>query len=206
MLADAPAAYWRFGETSGTVAVATAGGLNGRYVGNPLLGRPGALRGDANLAVGLNGTSAYVSVPDAAKLDTGDLFTLELWIKRAKLGTSQGLMAKGTGSYQLYLNSLNEVALRKTGTGEVARSSIRLTDTAAFHHLVVTKSAAAIRIYVDGVDRTTAVVNRALVNTSAGLVVGTGAGPFSGVVDEVAIYPRALPAAAVQQHFAAGTG
>ena len=204
MLADAPAAYWRLGETAGTVAAATAGALNGSYLGSPQLGRPGAISGDPNLAIGLNGTTAYVAVPDAAKLDTGDVVTLELWIKRAKLGVAQGLLSKGTGSYQLYLTALNEVALRKAGNGEIARSSIRLTDTSAFHHLAVTKSAATVRIYVDGVDRTTAITNRALVNTASGLAIGTGAGPFSGVVDEVAVYPRALSAAAVQQHYAAG--
>ena len=206
VLADAPAAYWRLGETAGTVAVAAAGTLNGSYLGNPLLGRPGALRGDPNLAVSLNGTSSYIAVPDAAKLDTGDVVTLELWVKRAKIGTSQGLLSKGTGAYQLYMTALNEVALHKAGNGAIARSSVRLTDTTAFHHIAVTKNAAATRIYLDGVDRTSAATNRTLVNTATGLAIGTGAGPFSGVVDEVAIYPRALSAAAVQQHYAAGTG
>ena len=52
VLADSPLAYWRLGETSGTVAHdETGNGHDGTYVGGVTLGQPGALTGDANTAV-----------------------------------------------------------------------------------------------------------------------------------------------------------
>jgi Concanavalin A-like lectin/glucanases superfamily/PKD domain len=202
--ADHPIAYWRLGEASGKVAVDAAGTSNGTYVGGVALGRPGAITGDTNHAVGLNGTNAYVSAPDKTALDTGDAFTLEVWAKRNTTGTSQGLMAKGTGSYQFYIEAGNHVVLRKTGVGEIVRSSVTLTDKTAFHHIVVTKNGPLIHVYIDGVERTGAIVNRALTNTNDAVLIGNGAGYLNGVMDEVAVYNHALTAARVQAHFAAG--
>ena len=46
VLADAPAAYWRLGEASGTSAADASGnGRAGSYLNTPTLGRPGALSG-----------------------------------------------------------------------------------------------------------------------------------------------------------------
>src|SRR6185369_17673000 len=43
VLMDAPAAYWRLDEPSGTTAVDVIGAANGTYVGSPALSAPGAV-------------------------------------------------------------------------------------------------------------------------------------------------------------------
>ena len=74
---------------------------------------------------------------------------------------------------------------------------------ASFHHIAVTKSGSAVKLYVEGVDRTGPVVNRTIANSADALLIGQGTGFFNGTLDEVAIYNRALTATAIAAHRAA---
>ena len=59
ILADAPAGYWRMGETSGTTMTdATTNGNDGTYAGGVKLGQPGALTSDKATAVAFDGATA----------------------------------------------------------------------------------------------------------------------------------------------------
>src|SRR5690349_13621690 len=53
VLADSPLAYWRFGESAGTVAddISAGGGANADYTNGPTLGVAGLLGGDTDTAV-----------------------------------------------------------------------------------------------------------------------------------------------------------
>ena len=204
ILADGPVSYWRFGERSGTVASNSVSGPAGRYVGPVRLGLPGAIAGDPDTAVLLNGSTAYVTVPNAPSLATGDAFTLEAWVKRDVIGRSQGLFNKGSRSYQVYLDATDRLVLRQVGIGEIARATVGLTDRAGAHHIAVTKHGSAVRLYIDGIDRTGPVANRTISNTTSQLVLGSGAGTLAGKLDEVAVYRRALDAATVSRHHSAG--
>src|SRR5436190_1632455 len=86
VVGDGPVSFWRVGEASGAVALDAVGANRGGYFGGFALGQPGAVAGDT--AVSLNGTSGYVGVPDSASLHTGDNFSVELWVKPARLGGS----------------------------------------------------------------------------------------------------------------------
>ena len=152
----------------------------------------------------LNGTTAYVSVPHATALNTGDVFTLEAWVKRGTIGTSQGIFGKGAPAYQVYFDAANKLVLRAAGVADIVRSTTALSDRTAFHHLAVTKSGATVRLYIDGVDSTGVVANRTLGNNTAALALGGGTGFLNGALDEVAVYNRALSASAIAAHRAAG--
>src|SRR6059058_5073077 len=78
--------YWRLGESSGAAACDSWGSNAGTYQGGYTLGRLGALAGDSNTAVALNGSTGLVSVPHSSSLDVGDAFTVEAWVKRARFG------------------------------------------------------------------------------------------------------------------------
>jgi len=203
--ADSPAAHWRLGETAGTVAADVLARSPGAYRGAFRLGQPGAIGGDADTAVGLNGSDAFVSVPHSGALNTADVFTLEAWIKRATTQRSEGLLAKGSDGYKLYLNSSDYLVLRRNGTGDIARSTIKLSDRTGFHHVAATKSGSRVALYIDGVDRTGAVTNRTIPANSGSLQLGSSSGFFNGSLDEVAVYPRALTAADIARHHAAGS-
>src|SRR5437764_12574243 len=71
--------YWRLGESSGTAACDSWGSNAGTYQGGYTLGRLGALAGDSNTAVALDGSTGQLSVPHSTSLDVGDTFTVEAW-------------------------------------------------------------------------------------------------------------------------------
>jgi hypothetical protein len=200
-VADNPISHWRFGEASGTVAEDAVGSNDGRYVGGVKLGMPGAFPGDA--AIRLDGQDGRVRVPDAASLDTGDSFSLELWLQRRKLSTDVGVEGLFLKGYQLYLDGSGQVVLRKPLSREIARSRVGISDTSEFHHVVATKVGNDVHIYIDGVDVTRRTSNATIADADNLLSIGAGADFFRGFLDEAAIYDYALSPAQVANHFAA---
>ncbi len=87
VLASRPAGYWRLGEMHGSTASDGSGrGHNGRYVGHPHLGQPGAIAADPDRAVGLEGpkTKSYVEIPDSTAFSvahSGHGLTVEVWMR-----------------------------------------------------------------------------------------------------------------------------
>jgi uncharacterized protein YceK len=82
VLADAPAAYWRMDETTGTaMADSTKNGNNGHYDGIVMLGQPGPLAADGSTAVGLDGATGSMTVPSSTTLQM-NWVTIELWINQ----------------------------------------------------------------------------------------------------------------------------
>jgi hypothetical protein len=85
ILAKGPVAYWRLGELSGPAAADASGnGHGGTYIGDPAFDQPGAIVGDPDGAVGLDGNGEYVEIPDSVQLsqpDSGNGLTVEVWIR-----------------------------------------------------------------------------------------------------------------------------
>jgi hypothetical protein len=207
VMADGPIAFWRFGEASGSNAASETGIGAGTYNGGFVLGRPGAMVGDPNTSLALNGSTGYMSAPHSSPLNFGDAFSFEAWFMRTTLGTDQRLFFKGTGSAVVQLNTSNRIRFAKSGAGDIAYSSITLTDTSKWHHLVVTKNGSAVHIYIDGVDVTGTVTNLSFVNTTSAINIGRDPSGqyFNGGLDEVAVYGYALSPARVLAHYLAGT-
>ena len=216
VLADSPSSYWRLGETSGTIAGDTASANRGSITGGVVLGVPGALAGDSNTAMGFNGANSYVSVPDAANLDFGGDFTVEAWAKPNSLSGIGGAVVHKGGStgypvwqYRMSITSGN----KWRGTVFVGNTNITVTDTGtpsttAWSHLVMTKAGSTLTLYVNGAAVATTTV-AGIVNTSTGILAigrtgGSSSDYFNGQIDEVAVYPTALPAARIGAHYAAG--
>src|SRR5260370_23713151 len=133
--------YWRLGESSGSVACDSRGSSPGSYVGGVTLGQPGALAGDPATSVRLDGSSGYASVPEASSLDVGDRFSVEAWVKRGSVGGSsnQVVASKQSGSWVLMFDASNELVLRQSQVGDVAYSTVKVSDTTSWHHVVGTK-------------------------------------------------------------------
>jgi Concanavalin A-like lectin/glucanases superfamily len=206
---DAPVAYWRFGEASGTAAKDSSDrGNTGTYVGTPTLGVTGLVGGgDPNKAVTLNGTTQWITVPDGADLDLGDVFTFSCWFKRGATGTRQTFFDKGVGWGSVFIETDNLVKFEKNGTALIVVSTVTITDTASPHHLMVTKSGAAVKLYIDGVDRTGSVSNQTLTNTATNLFIGATTGsanPWNGALDEAAFYNFAMTAEQAYEHYTIG--
>jgi hypothetical protein len=200
--------YWRLQETAGTTAADAKTTNAGSYRNGVLLGQTSGLPSDAGgRSVMLDGLNDYINVPDSGSLDTGDVFTLEAWVRRTNTSNAiQTIFAKGSRSYLLRFDA-NRLKLARGGSGDIAAATVTTTDTAGFHHVVATKSGATVRLYIDGVDRTGAVNNRTISNTSTALNIGRDTDNrryFPGYVDEAAVYNRALTATVVRRHYEAG--
>lgn len=208
--------YWRLGESVGPSAADSFGANTGTYVNTPTLAQTGALAGDSDTAVLFASASTQaVTVTHNATLNLADTFTLEAWIKRtATQGTDQGIVSKGFGAYYLRINSDNKVHLLRSQVADMVGSTITITDTTTWHHLVATKSGATMNLYIDSVDVTGATSNSTCADNTATLAIAsdnqssTTYNPINYAdlyIDEVAVYSTALSAATVLAHYTAGS-
>jgi len=207
VLVDSPAVFLRLGELYGTAAQDTGpNNLEGTYVGDLLLGESGALTGNADTAVTLDGSTQYVTVADNALIDHGDTFTLECWAKFDSVGAgTDPLFDKGTNGYYLY-RSTASLILAKKGTADIVTASVSLT-AGAWTYIVATKSGATVRLYINGTDVTGSVSNQTCASTATALFLGQDSGAttwLAGSLDEVAVYPTALSGGAVKAHYESG--
>jgi hypothetical protein len=83
VLTDEPVGYWRLGETSGSTAADETGANPGTYENGPALGLPGAINGDTDRRLGLDGVDDDVRIPGSASLDVRHQLTFEAWMKYA---------------------------------------------------------------------------------------------------------------------------
>ncbi len=88
VLAARPVGYWRLGEAAGARTAADASGHqhHGTYHGRPHLGQPGALPGDKNTAVGLDGPQSkpYIEIPASKAFSvatSGRGLSVEVWLR-----------------------------------------------------------------------------------------------------------------------------
>jgi hypothetical protein len=211
VLADAPVGYWRLGETTGTNAADRAGANPGILVGGVTLGQSGALA-DANLAMLFNGSTGYVQVANSPSVKLAGDLTIELWLNTS-LATRQTLISKDyQHEFELTLETTGRLTLYQgNGTTSDFVSSVVAITANAWQHVVVTRTAASktVRFYVNGV----AMGSGSYVTTpTTGInAVSIGRSSFSltryvnGRLDEVALYPTALSAAQIGEHYARRT-
>jgi RHS repeat-associated protein len=218
---DSPVAYWRLGESSGTAAEEEMNNLDGTYVGSPTLGASGLLTGDANTAVGFDGsTTKRVEVADNSLLDvTGDI-TVEAWVKtpgslpnavRTAVSKAAGT-TNGKRQYGLGLTSANKlraVVFIGSKQYEVVDSAPVSANTT--YHVALTRSGSTLRLYVDGTEVGTPVTASGSLNSTngklwIGTVYATAAEAWNGTIDEVAVYNTALSSPRIAEHHATGKG
>jgi Concanavalin A-like lectin/glucanases superfamily len=85
VLAKKPVGYWRLGEAMGPNALDSSGhGHNGTYHGTPTFRQRGAIKGDPNTAIKLDGRHSYVEIPDHKDFSqptSGKGLTVEVWVR-----------------------------------------------------------------------------------------------------------------------------
>ncbi|MFD3326593.1 LamG-like jellyroll fold domain-containing protein [Streptomyces sp. NPDC058701] len=230
MVLDAnPVSYWRLNEAEGSEAVSEAvsrTGLNGGRYRDVTLAVPGALAGTGNKAATFNGATSHVEIPEAT-LSSSKVLTVELWFKTAKPGVLLGFQDKrlSDGKPNRWSPALTiDTSGRLRGGFELANewktplaSTAAVTDN-AWHHAVLTSSGTSETLYLDGQPVGT---RTGTVDHSAKTFAYLGAGfsspewddntvretrYFTGSMDDVAVYHRALDAGTVRAHYDARTG
>jgi Concanavalin A-like lectin/glucanases superfamily len=225
--------YYRFGEPNSSVNPQDATGNNNTNrwdrPDTMLFGQPGAVSGDTAIHTGTNGLAViegpltgWIIRDDApiphepgygsrrmGVLDLGDgPLTLEAWVSPgAVTGAYRCCLSKGGGAYTLYINPDGRAAMHASAVGEICHSTNPIP-VSGWHHIVATKLAADVHIYIDGVSGTVFVSNRVLTdNVGQWLFVGSenaNGWPgnwFNGLLDEVAVYNQVLTPTQVLQHY-----
>lgn len=214
VLSDNPVAYYRFEETSGTVAADSSGNGNaGEYRNGPTLAQPGAER--LGRALRLDGVDDFVNTPRTVS----GSFTLELWINTTadSLGGGQAFEGNGLiwsdvagGANDFTLAALNNRMAFFTGNPEITISSSTPINDGQWRHLVATRSLGGqIRIYVDGEEQASAPASAALLDANPIMAIGGNVLDdryFNGLIDEVAYYTTALSPERIRAHYLAATG
>lgn len=84
VLASQPIAYWRMGEAKGPSIIDSINGHNGTLHGTPSLQETGALAGDPNTAILLDGQGSYIEMPshqDFSQCTSGEGLSIEAWLR-----------------------------------------------------------------------------------------------------------------------------
>ena len=217
VLADGPIAYWRFDETSGTVAHDEVGGLDGTYTGGCTLGAAGALT-SPDTAFGLDGATCYVEVGDQLSLGGAPAFTIELWASATTIDQSVRWLVNfdlGSSTNTGYTLALHQAMMglmfeEDNAGSAVVYASATTPSASSFHHIVVTATSSRQRLYVDGSLATEQTQSGTPPITAGTLVFGhiakyldSGTNFFHGTMDELAYYDKELTAAQVAAHYAA---
>lgn len=185
-------------------------------------GHDGTLMNGATFAPGrfgkafsLNG-SQFVRIPFDLAFDfsPADQITVSAWVKPAAKNKYQGVFIKaapgGPWEWGIIIDPQNHFYTGKNAQ-DVALSKTTI-DAGRWYHVVATYDKGAVKMYVNGV----------LENQATGVTIGQSLGGvalghkgdralskedpdwFTGLIDEVRLYNRALPASEVQRIYKAG--
>lgn len=213
VLQDAPVRYFRFGEDAGSGVVDTVTGLRvERPVSGVSIGAPGALIGDPDTAVSFDG-SGRLLLPAGEDFPGTAAFTIEFWIKDATptplcfvvdhTDYSSGrkgwsVFAGDNLGFERYASASN---FNGTATPSPSKNE--------WHHVVATTNGTQQSVFVDGILKANNTVTATLPALSIPYAVGgqncdCSGQRFVGVLDELAIYDKALLSERIATHFAAG--
>ncbi len=218
--ADNPVVYYRFEESPGaTVAADSSGaGNNGSYT-NISLGNPSAAA-MLGYSAGFSGSSSsYVAVPPLGSAiyslggSGNNQVTVEAWIDPAQLSGADSIYTVDTYNTGILHFLVNGSSIRFS----VANNTPNDVNFPSSPAIAIGQWAYLAVVYNDTVSNATLYINGEPVSTNiytmagpvsldtAAIGVQTDGGdpPYSGLIDEFAIYTNALSAARVQEHYLA---
>jgi hypothetical protein len=215
VLADGPTGYWQLDEGVGNQPDASGNGHHWNLDNGTVSEVTGLMvDGSGRGAVDIN---ADWSQSDDEFLFLGtDPFTLEVWIAPDQIGAGAILFHCGTpaastsNGYRLRQNVDGTLTVRRgdgSGSDTATTTTAMVVDTT--YHVVATYDGATLQMYVNGVaDGGSSSSTRSISDVGQVLNVceqSDSGENWTGVGDEFAIYPRALTAGEIAEHYAVGT-
>ncbi|WP_306190281.1 LamG-like jellyroll fold domain-containing protein [Streptomyces sp. MK5] len=219
---DGASLYWRFNETSGAYAAdSSRGDDSGVHWNAPTLAvADGAAGSGRSIAyTGSQSEWTYTDKPHGAP----SAFSLELWFKTTS--TTGGRLI-GFGNKVQLVSNLYDKHVYMTDNGRLVfgvhpTTAKTITTSPSYndgrwHHMVATEGSDGIKLYVDGSLRAAnALVTGNQSFTGYWRIGGDNVNGwpnqpssrfYTGRLDEVAVYGKALTASQVLAHYKAGTG
>lgn len=210
-----PMAWWKFDETGGSTAFASAGGVNG------------TLAGAASFAGGISGNAIQLSQAGSGLVNFGDNFglvgtsyTLSLWVNSTTTATDQIIAGKhratnvagyfvGMSQNGPYGAPNKAWAYQSSLPGNQPISTTSVND-GSWHHIAVAYNVntGSHAIYVDGGLAEDTRSANAMVGINSDFMVGgindsggTPVSTFTGLVDDVQIYDSRLSDGSIETLF-----
>jgi hypothetical protein len=216
-----PFAYWKFDESSaGTMADSSGNGFNAT-AGSGTTATTTVKLGAYALA--FNGTTGVVSAPDLTKADNVGVLTATAWVKgpgNFAAGNAYNVITKhtsGQGAWLLYYSGPSQAyvcLMRNTlGTSVTALGPTILRSDVNWHNVVCVYDGANVTVYTDGVPGSGAnspALTGLIQNTTYPVCIGGQSNGttcitsslFSGIIDDVRLYEKALTVNEVQALYA----
>jgi N,N-dimethylformamidase beta subunit-like, C-terminal/Concanavalin A-like lectin/glucanases superfamily/Bacterial Ig domain len=195
-------AAYGFNEGAGsTVTDSSGNGLTGTTANTSW-----SASGKYGNALSFNGINSWVTVNDTAALDLTTGLTLEAWVNPIAIVNWRTVMLKEAGTQEVYALYANddmprpEAAVRIGGAYKLALGSSPVAIN-AWTHLASTYDGSNLRLYVNGT-QVGSIAATGNIEVSTGVLrIGGNAiwgEYFSGLIDEVRVYNRALTQAQIQ--------
>lgn len=191
------AGMWLFDEGQGTTAIDSSGnGNDGEIVG------PVWVDGVIGKALQFDGSDDYVDLGNDPSLDLTDQITFTVWMKHPPGSEGYTIIRNdagdairqwgildytSTGNISLFTNT-------DTGTREQLDWAGNLDDD-IWHHIALTIDNPDVELFVDGVSRGVLQLDGQIVSTDTSVWIGRRKDanfPFTGLIDEVAIFSEVL--------------
>jgi len=201
-------AYWRFDESSGTIAADMAGGDNDGMLYGDVQWRPSKGKVGGALLYSRSDNTARVEIPTTGM--SAFEGTMMIWANLAepyptnRIDASYFFGHTTQPSYanriQLYMDGNNTILDLGLGNSHTQRTGIKRLQTEIWHHVALTWDSGSYVVYVNG-EKITAGSYAGLTALHHFMDIGNdgnpnkqGAEAFAGLLDEVRLYDHALTA------------
>ena len=189
--------YWKFDETSGATSTDSSGnGNNGTLVNGPSW-----VSGKVGGALSFNGTTQYVSVADNTSLNLTNAITISFWLYQTSNYAPDGYIVT------IYKNDMNGYMPRiNNGTFDVAMAGNYHRNSGGAARLntwllgTITYDGTTITNYINGVAVASSSFFATINASGSALIIGSRGGStefYTGLIDDIRIYSRALSAAEI---------
>jgi hypothetical protein len=218
LLSNGLVGYWTFDGkntnwNTGTTADVSGQGNTGTLVA--MSTSTSGTIGKIGQAFSFDGAASYIAEPNSS-LNVGATFTMTGWMKVNRARSDfHVILSKGpktTGHYEIYIAvTTGELRFFSPDLANSDVGSGYTIDDGKWHHVAISYNGSTMTFYVDGSQVATQVVSGTISNQTALLDIGKEAAVespkfFSGSLDDLRIYNRALSPTEIQQLYQAGGG
>ncbi len=195
--------YWKLDEGTGTIAQDSSGNGNDGTLTNGPTWSTGQLNG----ALQFDGIDDYVNISHAPSLQPANV-TVSAWIKPTSISTYDVVLNKVANGiwddgYGLEVSKNSKMSFRINDENSPSNFAETSVSTGVWTHVVGTYDGSVIRIYKDGILAASTSNTNGITYAGGNVGIGDSAqGPdpstkFTGLIDDVRIYNRALSASEV---------